>query len=214
MRISSKIGIGLGGLAVALALGGGIGLWLSRQAAVPKIDLPPTPQLVSTTATQGTNVTWETNTMPDEPDMTMVVPEQSTNNWEQKLDDILVSDADEETKASNVLALMPTASEEGKVELAQHLVNLVQDDKYAGVAEMLTNSATPSAVSTVLMNDLLNRNNTLKLPMLLAIARNDDHPLKGDAKDMLELFLQDDKGPNWADWEVAVDQWLKDNAQE
>ncbi len=55
---------------------------------------------------------------------------------------------------------------------------MTQDDHYDGAAGLLTNSATPSAVSTVLMNDLLNRNNTLKLPMLLDVARQDEHPLK------------------------------------
>ena len=59
---------------------------------------------------------------------------------------------------------------------------------------------TPSAVSTLLMNDLLNRHNSLKLPMLLAVASNGDHPLKDQAKDMLELFLQADYGTNWDQW--------------
>jgi hypothetical protein len=47
--------------------------------------------------------------------------------------------------------------------------------------------------------------------MLLAIARNNEHPLKDQAKDMLELFLQADYGTNWDDWSSAVDNWLQQN---
>jgi hypothetical protein len=88
---------------------------------------------------------------------------------------------------------------------------MAQDDHYDGVAGLLTNATTQPEVATVLMNDLLNRRNTLKLPMLLAIARNNEHPLKDQAKDMLELFLQADYGTNWDDWSSAVDNWLQQN---
>jgi hypothetical protein len=99
------------------------------------------------------------------------------------------------------------------VELSQHLVNMVQDDHYDGAAQLLTNPATPSEVSTVLMNDLLNRNNTLKLPMLLSVARDDDHPLKDQAREMLELLIQQDAGTNWDQWGEAINTWLQNNPQ-
>ncbi len=90
---------------------------------------------------------------------------------------------------------------------------MVQDDHYDGAAQLLTNAVTPSAVSTVLMNDLLNRANTLKLPMLLAVAQNTDHPLKDQAREMLELLLQQDNGSNWDQWSAAIDTWLQNNPQ-
>jgi hypothetical protein len=68
-------------------------------------------------------------------------------------------------------------------------------------------------VANVLLNDLLNRNNTLKLPMLLAIARNSDHPLKDQALDLLGLLTQKDNGTNWDQWSTSVDTWLQDNPQ-
>jgi len=132
-------------------------------------------------------------------------------HWEEKLDDILLRGGEPNDKADLITNLMRSAPPEAQVELAQHLINMAQDDHYDGTAEMLTNATTPAAVATVLMNDLLNRRNNLKLPMLLAIARNDDHPLKDQAKDMLELFLQADYGTNWDQWASAVDAWLQDN---
>ena len=90
---------------------------------------------------------------------------------------------------------------------------MVQDDHYADTANLLTNSTTPSAVSTVLMNDLLNRNNSLKLPMLLDIARTDDHPLRDQAREMLELLLQEDHGSNWDDWSTSINNFLAQQNQ-
>ena len=136
-----------------------------------------------------------------------------STNWEQKLEGILLSSDDENGKANQLLALIPTAPPDAQVELAQHLVNLVQDDNYSGAEQMLTNSATPSAVSTVLMNDLLNRNNNLKLPMLLEVAENDNHPLKDQAREMLELLIQEDNGTNWSQWATSINNWLAQNSQ-
>jgi hypothetical protein len=133
--------------------------------------------------------------------------------WEKQLDDVLLSDADANTKADKILSMIPTAPSNAQVELSQHLVNMVQDDHYDGAAQLLTNAVTPAAVSTVLMNDLLNRNNTLKLPMLLAVARDNNHPLKDQAREMLELLIQEDNGSNWDQWSASIDTWLQNNPQ-
>jgi hypothetical protein len=90
---------------------------------------------------------------------------------------------------------------------------MVRDDHYDGAAQLLTNAATPTAVSSVLMNDLLNRNNTLKLPMLLSVAREDNNPLKDQAREMLELLIQEDNGTNWDQWSSSIDAWLQNNPQ-
>jgi hypothetical protein len=132
---------------------------------------------------------------------------------EEKLEEVLLAAGDPNSKADKILALMATASPDDQVELSRHLINMVQDDHYDGTAEVLTNASTQPAVATVLMNDLLNRHNTLKLPMLLAVAQNSDHPLAGQAKDMLELFLQTDYGTNWGQWSTAVGAWLQANEQ-
>jgi hypothetical protein len=63
------------------------------------------------------------------------------------------------------------------------------------------------------MNDLLNRDNTLKLPMLLAVAQNNEHPLKDQALEMLELLLQQNDGTNWDQWNSSIGTWLQNNPQ-
>jgi len=67
------------------------------------------------------------------------------------------------------------------------------------------------AVLDVLLADALNRPNSLKLPLLLEVARQPDHPKAGEAKDLLELFLEEDHGKDWGQWQAKLEQWLKDN---
>jgi hypothetical protein len=205
-----------------LALAGGAGVligWLfSRQGDVQPIAVAPGSNepvviapvaLNSQAAPQGAG---RPRPGAEKPVPSAPSSEESTD-WEQKLDDVLLSDTDVNNKADRILALIPTAPSNAQVELSQHLVNMVQDDHYDGAAELLTNAATPAAVSTVLMNDLLNRNNALKLPMLLAVARDEDHPLKDQAREMLELLLQENDGDNWDQWSAAITAWLRDNPQ-
>jgi hypothetical protein len=206
-----------------LALAGGAGVlvgWLfSRQGDIQPIAAPPGSNppiaaiapvaVASESAAQGTGAELaglEQSGLP------APAAEENTN-WEKQLDDVLLSDADPTNKADRILALIPTAPTNAQVELSQHLVNMVQDDHYEGAGQLLTNPATPAAVSTVLMNDLLNRNNGLKLPMLLAVARQDDHPLKDQAREMLVLLVQEDDGSNWDQWSAAITTWLQNHSQ-
>jgi hypothetical protein len=209
-----------------LAVAGGLGLfigWLvSRQNDVKPLTLPPVvsapavaeepepapPPVTVRAPVQPVHATAEEPAQTAAPELTEATV---STNWEQSLEGILLSDDDDNTKADHILALIPTAPPDAQAELAQHLVNMVQDDHYENTADLLTNSTTPSAVSTVLMNDLLNRNNNLKLPTLLDIARTDDHPLKDQAREMLELLLQEDHGSNWDDWSTSINNWLTQN---
>ncbi len=212
----AKVLRGLAVLAMAAGLGTLIGWLVSRQGDVTPVAVPPVtnqPLAVAPMAAQAPG---------PEPFPFMPKParakaasrvDQGAADWEQKLDDILLGDDDENGKADKILALIPRAPADAQQELAQHLVNMVQDDHYDGAAEMLTNADTPADVSSVLMNDLLNRNNALKLPMLLAIARNDSHPLKDQALDLLGLLTQEDNGTNWDQWSSTIDTWLQDNPE-
>ena len=206
-----------------LALAGGAGVligWLfSRQGDVQPIAVAPgsNPPIIAIAPMAITAEAADKRAVAARPGLEaggLMAPAPEENaDWEKQLDDILLSDTDPTNKADRILALIPTAPTNAQVELSQHLVNMVQDDHYEGAAQLLTNTATPAAVSTVLMNDLLNRNNSLKLPMLLAVARQEDHPLKDQAREMLVLLLQVDDGSNWDQWSAAITTWLQDNSQ-
>ena len=135
----------------------------------------------------------------------------TTNSWDDKLEEILTSETDDTNKVKQLFDLFPRLPQDGQVEVAQHLSNLVEDEDYAQLGQLLTNSALSEEVLDVLMSDILNRPNNVKLPMFLDIARNPDHPKAGDAKDLLELYLDEDYGTDWAKWHTKMKEWLKEN---
>lgn len=202
---------------VAIGAGLVIALWMGNHEAVApvvlpeQVHIPQPPERVPPAATFTNIRAGGLAQQLQERGWTNPVDPASSLPWDQRLDDILLRGGEPSDKADAIRKLMTVAPAEAQVELAQHLINMVQDDRYDPAAELLTNATTPAAVATVLMNDLLNRRNNLKLPMLLAIARNDQHPLKDQAKDMLELFLQADYSTNWDQWGSAVDAWLQQN---
>lgn len=134
--------------------------------------------------------------------------------WEQKLDDILGGNEDEKEKAEKLLKMFPLLPEDGQVEIAQHLSNLLADDRYPALAQTFTNAAAPEAVLDVLMADVLNRNNTVKLNTLLDVARTTGHPKAEEALEVLEVFVDENFGSDWSKWQDAIQNWLKENPDE
>src|ERR1051325_10582563 len=117
---------------------------------------------------------------------TPVVMTPTTNVWDDKLEEILTSDIDDTNKVKQLFEMFPHLPPEGQAEVAQHLSNLVEDEDYAPLGQVLTNATLSEDVLEVLMGDLLNRPNNIKLPMFLDIARNAEHPKASAGTDMLE----------------------------
>jgi hypothetical protein len=132
-------------------------------------------------------------------------------DWDDKINDILGPEGDEKEKSKKLIELFPQLPPDGQEEVAHHLSNLVADEDYAPLASFVTNSALPEAVLDVFVEDVFNRPNTIKLPLLLDIAQDPQHPRASEAKDVLELFLEEDFGNDWTRWHAKMDQWLKDN---
>jgi hypothetical protein len=110
-----------------------------------------------------------------------------------------------------MLEMFPQLSPEAQEEVAHHLSNLVPDEEYAPLGNYLTNAALPEAVLDVFLEDVFNRPNSVKLPRLLEIASNPQHPKAAESKDVLELFLEEDYGTDWNKWRTKMDEWLKNN---
>ena len=131
--------------------------------------------------------------------------------WEDKVDDILGSANSDPDKAKQMLEMFPQLPADGQEEVARHLSNLVSDQDYGAMRAYLTNASLPAAVLDILLGDVLNRPNSLKLPALLDVARTPQHPKAGEAKDYLELFLEEDYANDWDKWQTKMDEWLKAN---
>lgn len=131
-----------------------------------------------------------------------------TTNWEDKLDNILGSDEADTNKVAQLFQMFPSLPEDGQAEVAEHLSNLVPDDQYAPLGKLLENPKLPASVLDVLMSDVLDRPDSVKLPLLLKVAQTPGHPEADEAKDLLELYLDED---NPALWPQKMQAWLKAN---
>ncbi len=221
MRRIPSWGIVVGIIVIAAVFGCGIGWWVSRNDAVAQSgstgEAPQQPAQTThipaatkvggeQAATSESTPTAATNASAAAPVLTA-----GEEQWQQELDQVLLSDSESTDKADRLIRMLPHLKEEAQVEVSQHLVNFLTDDQFPRVAPMLTNAATPESVSTVLMTDLLNRNDALKLPLILEIARNENHPKHTEAVNLLELYLQENYGNDWAKWQQGVTNWLAEN---
>jgi hypothetical protein len=135
----------------------------------------------------------------------------SDTNWEDKIDDIVGSDDADTNKVKQLFALFPKLPPDGQEEVVQHLSNLVDDQDYAPLGDLLKNPKLPEGVLDELLADVLNRPNNLKLPLLLDVASDPDHAKKDEAKDLLELYLGDDYGSDWNAWGQHLTNWMQQN---
>jgi len=146
---------------------------------------------------------------------TNAAPESTVTNlitdWEDRLDTILGGEEEDKVKSQKLLEIFPRLPPEGKEEIMRHLSNLVEDGDYAPLGKYLVDATQPESVLDVLIQDVLNRPNATKLPLLLEVAQQSNHAKAAEAKDLLELFLEEDNGSDWAKWKAKMDSWLKEN---
>lgn len=177
----------------------------TRPVVRPRTNVYQAPPPVPTVAT---------NPPPIVPNTVAVTPTNVPGlitNWEDKVDDVLGTEGDDTNKVHQLLAMFPHLPQDGQTEVAQHLSNLVSDEDYRQLVPFLLNTNLSEPVLDAFFNDLLNRPNSSKLPLLLDIARSPSHPEAGDAKDLLELYLDEDYGNDWATWQQKLQAWLRDN---
>ena len=136
-------------------------------------------------------------------------------DWELKIDEVLRSNADETQTAQILINMLPTLPAEGQSEAAQHISNLILDDQYSRVLPLVKNPNLPEDVLDVFVTDLMNRDDAVKLPALLDIAKIPNHPHHEEALTDLEIFLDADIPPNdWGRWDSAVKEYLRKQAAE
>lgn len=134
-------------------------------------------------------------------------PPATIPEWEYRISDVLTESKDPRLASQRMLSLYSQLPLEGQVEAAQHISNLTADQDYAPVGALLKNAQTPEPVLNVLMSDVLNRPNKLKLPILAVLARTPNHPMREQARSLLEVYgiepLDSADGP--------VQKWLQDH---
>jgi hypothetical protein len=223
----SKILIMIAVVAVAIiGIGVGVGLFAGRGPG-PTAQTPanpesqPPPVAMTHPATQSQNslvdvkpiITNEPSPVVQTSNLALTATNTAITetNWEEKIDDIVGSDEPDTNKVKQLFALFPKLPEDGQEEAAQHLSNLVDDDAYAQLGDLLKNDKLPEGVLDELLADVLNRPNNLKLPLLLDVASDANHAKHDEAKDLLELYLGEDYGTDWNTWGQHMTNWMQQN---
>jgi hypothetical protein len=210
-------------LAVLVAAGVGIWLILPRRHAPAPPPPPPAPAAMFTNETAPVRVSASAFfSRPGTGRHETRVPAApasatSTNlitDWQDHVDQILNDATPDEEKARTLLDLLPRFPEAGQVEAAQHVANLIADVDYAKFGSYLTNALTPESLQDVVLADALNRPNAIKLPLLLDTARSAGNAKAAEAREILELYLEEDYGDDWSQWQAAMETWLKDHPED
>jgi hypothetical protein len=227
----SKILIVVVVLAVIVGIGVGVGLLAGRgpggsvpvaTQVSPTDTATPHPTIVGTQPkppTQNpivevnTNLTIEPTPMVQASNITLASTNlsETETNWEDKIDEIVGSDDADTNKVKQLFAMFPKLPADGQEEVVQHLSNLVEDDDYKPLGELLRDDKLPEGVLDELLADVLNRPNNVKLPALLDVSCDTNHAKHDEAKDLLELYLGDDYGSDCDAWRQHMTTWLQQN---
>lgn len=132
--------------------------------------------------------------------------------WEKQIENVLTANSDESQAAQALLNMLPTLPEEGQIEAANHIANLLPEEKYSQLKPVLLNPATPETVLSVFFTDLMNRDDSVKLRAFLDIAKVPNHPFHEEALSDLQIYVGEDYGSDWGRWSAAVEQYLKSSA--
>lgn len=132
--------------------------------------------------------------------------------WDAKIDQVLRMNAGDSETAQMLINMLPSLPPDGQAEAAQHISNLISDKDYNRVLPLLKNASLPEQVQDVLVTDLMNRDDSVKLPALLDVAKIATHPYHEEALTDLQIFLDADNGQDWGKWQGAVTQYLQKQA--
>ncbi len=209
---------------LVLAICGGAIWFLNTQPTAPVVDVTPTAGTSVAPDSQKTTKTPMIVARPtpqpgakrddNDPDDRPRNPAKPLADWEVKIDQVLRANADEAQTAQMLINMLPTLPPDGQAEAAQHISNLVLDKDYSRIAPLVKNPGLSEDVLDVFVTDLMNREDEVKLPILLDIARIPNHPHHEEAATDLQIFLDEDYGTDWAKWDAAMKSYLKKQAAE
>lgn len=131
--------------------------------------------------------------------------------WEERLDEILTKDAESDEVVRDLVSAMPKLPPEGREEFISHAVNLCEDEQFSVIGKVYLDPSTSKEVADIIFNDLLNRPDEIKLPLLAKSVQNAGHPMNSESKEILEMYLDLEPGvvPPGG-WQQAVEAYIRE----
>jgi hypothetical protein len=208
---------------IVLAVIGGSLWFLNTKPQVPvsatkpaDIDVPIGPTLKSVRPVEPS----PQPVVKTEPEKKPPVPKSTPRpiaEWERRISQVLESSSDDLQTAQILINMFPTLPAEGQSDAATHISNLIEDDQYSRVLPLVKNPNLPEEVLDVFVTDLMNREDKVKLPTLLEIAKIPNHPHHEEALSDLEILLDEDFDELNRDFnklQIGVTNYLKKQAEE
>jgi hypothetical protein len=144
-----------------------------------------------------------------EPIIPSILLETGELPWEATIRKTLADkDAPDAEKGRRLLETIPTMPVEGREVAAEEAIKRIPNAEYRHAQAALANPAMFGTSVSVLFADLMNRPDEIRLPTLLMIARNPEHPYAPNARDNLNLLIGKDLGTDWTGWDAAIRQHL------
>lgn len=129
--------------------------------------------------------------------------------WEDELEAILFSGLDDATMVHRLLDGLARRPAEARPHFVAHALGLAGDADYARFEELYLAANTPPEVAQEIFQDAVNRPDEIKLPLLAKTMRQPGHPMAGETREILEIYLGlAPGGLPPAGWEEAVRQYL------
>jgi hypothetical protein len=102
---------------------------------------------------------------------------------------------------------------EAQEQYIAHALNLCEDSDFSRAEEIYLRPGTPASVSEAIFNDSLNRPDEVKLPLMAKTMANPSHPMAGESRGILELYLDLEPGASPpGSWDIAVREYLRNQA--
>jgi hypothetical protein len=199
-------------MALVLVAAIGAGLWMGRRKDHP-VDAPSLPTSTSTTKTAPASTAPQQTGDAARPMIAAPAPEVTApaplpKEDEDKLHLWLTESETPADAANSILANWKDLSDPGRTAAAQHLANLVADDQFQPVANILLDLKSSRDVQSILFADILNRQDSVKWPLIMKVLETKDHPLSQEARTILTVVLGRDFGDDWSKWQERVDRDL------
>lgn len=115
-------------------------------------------------------------------------------------------------KVERLLGLFLSLPEHGKSIALDYATQLIPDADYVRQRPRLLRLANTDALREVVMLDMLTRDDGIKMTSLVELLSVPSATTRGEAREILEAFLEQDYGDDPRKWDAPIRQWLAENA--
>ncbi len=196
----------LGLLLFVLALLIGAGFWLRHSPS----EFPAPPRAPTSVATPSDSQA-ESKATPVSSGPVSEKPGPSDKADWKKLSDLLQDNTLSHAQvAQKLLQLIrdPRSPDDLRIDALEHTLNLVTDADFPRFQADLLSLAREEKLRAAVLQNLHERPDTAKLPALVELIRQSDHPLTEEARSTLSFLLQADHGTDATAWQQALSRQL------